>query len=216
MYALSAALVAAAIALGREVRRRRALVACCGGWRRPPPGGRRSLHRAIVAALLVACAGCDAAAVRLAREGADRQARQNEVMAQLQGQVAQGTRELAAAEGAARRQAIELHRDLQQERSALAAGWSELEAQRRRELARSRRTSLLTALVPASGAALAALGALAFAWLALGGGQPVDDDASAAEALLIDELLARDARPEDAVLPPPAPRQLAAPTDEAR
>jgi hypothetical protein len=99
--------------------------------------------------------GCDERVVEVAREAADRQAQQNEVMAQLQQQVVEGTQGLVEADAAARRDFVAVHHDLQSERQGLDKARTALELERQ-ALARNRRTeSLLVAIVPlVSGAIL--------------------------------------------------------------
>jgi cell division protein FtsL len=134
-------------------------------------------------------AGCDQSA-DVARVAADRQARQNETMARLQTEVAAGAKQLVDEEGRARRQTLELHRDLQSERSQLAGGWNALQAERA-SIAHSRRTeSVLAALVSGGRGALAGFVALAFAWLALFGLSHRDDSAQAACELMVTEWIA--------------------------
>ena len=118
---------------------------------------------------LLTILGCDNREAQIAREAADRQARQNETMATLQQEVAAGTRTLAENDAQARQQSFEVHRDLHAERADLSEQWQDLEDQRQ-AVARTRRTdSFLSALVVGGGGLLAALLALAFAWLALFG-----------------------------------------------
>jgi hypothetical protein len=105
--------------------------------------------------LALVASGCDERVAEVAREAADRQAQQNEVMARLQQQVAKGTHDLVAADAAARRDFVAVHHDLQAERHGLERARTALEVERQ-TLARDRRTeSLLVAIVPlASGAVL--------------------------------------------------------------
>ena len=134
----------------------------------PTPQIPRPLNVLSMIALLTIL-GCDNREAEIAREAADRQARQNETMASLQQEVAAGTRSLAENDAKARQQSFEVHRDLQTERADLSGQWQELEDQRQ-SIAGSRRTdSFLSALVTGGGGVLAALLALAFAWLALFG-----------------------------------------------
>ncbi len=145
---------------------------------------------ALALAALLTISGCDNREAEIAREAADRQAEQNRTMAQLHQEVAGGTRRLAENDAQARRQALEVHRDLQAERSQMAEGWDSLEAERQ-SIARQRRTdSFLAALVTGGGAAVAALFALAFAWLALLGQRRQDDAAESFCELLAEDLLA--------------------------
>lgn len=143
--------------------------------------------------------GCDDRAAQIATQAADRQAEQNREMAQLNREVAAGTSRLVTEDAKARQQALEVHRDLQQERAGLADGWNSLEAERK-QIAQSRRTdSALAAIVSGGGATLAGLLALALAWLVLYRGN--DDGESSTPAIyaeVIDVMLDQ----------PPAPPQL--------
>lgn len=127
----------------------------------------KSLKTVALATLAVATQiGCDDRAARIATEAADRQAEQNREFASLNREVAAGTARLVAEDAKARGQALKVHEDLQNERASLAQGWGDLEAERRR-LAQSRRTdSALVAIVSGGAATMAALLALALAWLA--------------------------------------------------
>jgi hypothetical protein len=88
----------------------------------------------------------------------------------------------------ARKQAAELQQELQKERFELSGGWNELETERK-SMASSRNTeSFLAALLKGGGAALAAILALAFAWLALYGLRSEDDSRAVCE-LLLDDLV---------------------------
>ena len=123
--------------------------------------------RLLLLFLPVTMLGCADREAEIAREAADRQARQNDTMAALQQEVAAGTRSLAENDAQARHQSFEVHRDLHAERADLSDQWRDLDDQRQ-AVARTRRTdSFLTSLVAGGGGALAALFALAFAWLAL-------------------------------------------------
>jgi hypothetical protein len=127
------------------------------------------LRLILTAIVLSITSGCDNREAEIAREAADRQARQNETMAALQQDVTAGTRTLAENDAKARQQSLEVHRDLQSERAKLGDQWQDLE-QQRQAIAASRRTdSFLSALVTGSGGLLAALLALGFAWLTLFG-----------------------------------------------
>ena len=147
---------------------------------------------AVELVVLATTIGCEDGSVQVAREAAQRQAEQNLAMADLQREVAAETRRLVEDQAAARSQTLEIHQGLQAERARVAAGWNELEAERR-QIARARRTeSFLAAMLPASGGAVAAVLALAFAWLALFGLRRNDDSAEVASQLLIERLLEGD------------------------
>lgn len=116
----------------------------------------------LFAALIVlAICGCDRSDTELARQALSNQAAQNQAMADLQREVAAGAREFTVADANARRQSIELHQQIQAERSELSTGWSDLHAQRRSDVLSLRTDSFLSALVKGGGATAAALLALA-------------------------------------------------------
>ena len=148
--------------------------------------------------------GCNNREAEIAREAADRQARQNETMATLQKEVAAGTRSLAENDAQARQQSFEVHRDLHAERADLSGQWQDLEDQRQ-AVARTRRTdSFLSSLVTGGGGVLAALFALAFAWLAMFGIHRSDGSPELArrlvEHLLVDGRLLSEPQGQPAVL----------------
>jgi hypothetical protein len=134
--------------------------------------------------------GCDEEAVRVAREAADRQAEQNTAMAELNKEVAGGTRRLAEADAQARKEVIGVHRDLQAERARLDSGWDDLE-QERRQIAGQRRTESM--LVPATkivGGLALAIVLLGFCWYALVAMRRGDNIDGELNELLICEVLA--------------------------
>jgi len=117
--------------------------------------------------LMILITGCDEEKVRIAREAADRQAEQNRTMAELQKEVASGTRKLAEADAQARKEIVAVHRDLQAERLRLDANQDSLEIERR-QIARERRTE--SALIPAVqvlAAPILVIVLLGFCWYAL-------------------------------------------------
>lgn len=152
---------------------------------------------ALIATTLI---GCDDRAAQIAVEAADRQAEQNREMAQLNREVAAGTSRLVTEDAKARQQALRVHEQLQQERAGLNAGLASLEAERH-QIAQSRRTdSALAAIVSGGGALLAALLALALAWLVLYRGGADESSTPAVYAEVIDAVL--DDAPGPVQLPP--------------
>ena len=129
----------------------------------------------LLAALLLGCS--DDRAVEISREAADRQAKQNVEMAQLNREVTTAHRELT-----------ELQQDVQQERSDLNSGWNDLENERQ-QIARNRRTeSLLAVLVPLAGTVVVIVSALYFAGMLIrSASSPEAVDAELYE-LLVTEL----------------------------
>src|SRR4051812_16251423 len=81
--------------------------------------------------LFAATHGCDDNATQIAREAADRQAKQNTEMAQLTKEVASGSHQLVEADARARTEMVGVHHDIQAERSRLDTSRSELESERR-------------------------------------------------------------------------------------
>jgi hypothetical protein len=147
---------------------------------------KRKIERLVVLATALV-SGCHDQAARIAENAAQRQAEQNQSIAKLHEHVAAGTQRLAEEEAQSRQQALAIHQHLQHERSQLNGGWNDLESERK-AIAGSRRTdSSLSALVKGGGGVLAALLALAFAWLALFGLRFEGDESAACE-LLVDEL----------------------------
>ena len=134
--------------------------------------------------ILTALLGCRPPEEDLLREAITRQAEQNQSMAQLQREVAAGTRELVAGDADARRRSVDLQRQLQAERTRLSTSWDDLERQRQREAQRRRTESFLSALVQGGGGVAAALFALAALKSALSGDN--GDEAELA-ALLLEE-----------------------------
>lgn len=163
--------------------------------------------------LLATTLACDDQALRVSREAADRQASQNQTMADLQQEVAAGARSLVEEEGQARRQALAIHQDLRAERVQLAAGWNQLEAERQK-ISRQRRTDgFWSSAAPALGATAVALLALSFAWIVLTGIRRDDDSAAVACTLLLDGAIPEDGQ---SVLPllPGGSRSLLLPQEE--
>jgi hypothetical protein len=111
--------------------------------------------------------GCDEQAARIAHEAADRQAQQNTAMAALNKEVAGGTHRLVEADAQARKEVMNVHRDLQAERSRLDTAWSALE-QERQQIAGQRRTeSMLAPAIQYLGGILLAVVLLGFCWRVL-------------------------------------------------
>src|SRR6266576_1601463 len=107
-------------------------------------------HRRMISILLIVTtghvAGCDDRVTQVAREADNRQARQNQSMAELNKEVAAGTHKLVEADAQARKEIVGVHHELQAERTRLDTGWYALE-QERQHIAGERRTESI--LVPA-------------------------------------------------------------------
>ena len=155
---------------------------------------------AVITTLIVAMTGCeeDERVSQVARQAADRQAAQNQQIAHIARQAAEGSRELVAADAQARREIIKVHQEMQSERATLGEQWNKLETERQ-EIAQDRRTESL--LVPA----LQSIGAIAVAVLAIGfclfmlfGLRKTDDTDAQLGELLVHEIVADQPR----LLPP--------------
>jgi hypothetical protein len=138
---------------------------------------------------LIPFAGCDDRATQIAREAANRQAQQNTAMAELNQEVAGGTRRLVEADAQARRQIAVVHRELQAERSRLDGGWNTLEQERQRIAAARRAESLLLPAVKVFGGLALVIVLLGFSWYALGSTRRDASDAQLNE-LLVAEFIA--------------------------
>ena len=118
--------------------------------------------------LIVLMNGCsDDRVAQVATQAADRQAEQNDTMAKLQRDVANGTQKLVTADAEARHEIIAVHHDLQAERSRLDGGWSSLEDERKQLAFDRRAESVLVPVAEGLGATLIVLALLGFSWHAL-------------------------------------------------
>jgi hypothetical protein len=134
----------------------------------------------IVLAILIC--GCD-------EEAADRQAQQNTAMAELNKEVASGSRSLVAADAQARKEIVGVHRDLQAERTRLDTSWGALEEERK-EIAGQRRTeSMLVPVTKLVGGVALVIALLGFCWYALVAARRSDDTDAQLNELLICEVL---------------------------
>ena len=123
-------------------------------------------HRILIPVIipLLAMIGCSEEATRIAREAANRQAQQNTSMAELNKEVASGSRRLVDADAQARKDIVGVHHDLQLERGRLDSSWSTLESERK-QLAADRRTeSFLVSVAPLIGGSLLVVVFLGFCW----------------------------------------------------
>ena len=133
----------------------------------------------IMCCMLTGCT--DERVSQIAREAADRQAEQNKAMAELQGQVAEGTRQLVEADAQSRQEMIGVHRELQSERSRLDQSWDKLHQQQRNE-------SLLVAFLPTIGIVIVVCLLLGFCWYALCAAHSEEIASSDLSELLVEEL----------------------------
>ncbi len=162
----------------------------------------------LLSCLLLASAGCeDDLPAELAREAANRQAAQNEVMAEVTRETAEATREIVA-----------VHRDLQAERQQLSSGWNALESERQEIAAQRRTESALAVALKGTGVVAVALLALGVALLVLFGQRRAEGGDELIE-LVVREALA--GGPAHSVFPPsqseahPNPRLNHQPEEDA-
>lgn len=155
--------------------------------------------------LMMLATGCDRdeRLARFAEQAAERQAEQNRRMADLQQEVAEGSRQLVEADAKARTEFTQLHRDLQSERSEIGQQRDALEEERR-EIASQRVTDpLIAAAILETGVLLACLLPLVLCWYLLRQG-----DAELADALVTEILLEDLTKQQPLLLAPPARRLL--------
>jgi hypothetical protein len=140
-------------------------------------------------ALVILTSGCDDRATQIAREAANRQARQNTAMADLNKEVAGGAHQLVEADAQARKEIVGVHHELQAERTRLDTGWNSLE-QERRQIASQRRTeSMLVPVIQAGGLVALAIALLGFCWYAIASCRSSDHSDAQLNELLVRELL---------------------------
>ena len=133
--------------------------------------------------------GCDNRVVEVAREASDRQAAQNQQMAELQQEVARGTHELVKADAAARHEVVAVHRDLQHERQQLSESWLDLEVERRRIDDERRSDSSQRGIIAAILSAMLLIAYFGFLWQLLaraGSNEPSQEELS---ELLLEHFL---------------------------
>ena len=139
--------------------------------------------------MLATTGGCDDRTTRIAREAADRQAQQNTAMADLNKEVAAGTQHLVTADAAARQDILQVHHELQSERTRLDSGWSALETERQRISGQRRMESLLAPVVTFVGGLFLVVVLLGFCWSALAAACRSDDTSSQLNEFLIQDFL---------------------------
>ena len=162
----------------------------------------------LVMLLTAGCGSRDDRLVRLATDNAHQQAEQNRQMAELQKEVATGTRTLVEADAQSREALIRLQHDLQTAQAEIGHARDRLEAERR-EIAAQRRTDpVIAAAITDIGLVLAALLPLVICWCLLRQRADADADQAVCE-LLVEELAAR----EPLLLPNSAPRHLGCQAD---
>jgi hypothetical protein len=133
--------------------------------------------------------GCDEESAQIAREAANRQAQQNTVMADLNKEVAGGTRRLVESDAHARQEIIGVHRDLQDERRRLDINWNSLEQERQLMAGQRRTESLLVPIAQSAGLVSVVFVLLGFCWHAVAAARRNEASDSQLNELLIGEML---------------------------
>jgi hypothetical protein len=149
---------------------------------------------------------CDDRATQIAREAADRQAQQSTSMAELNQEVAGGTRRLVEADAKARQDFVGIHHDLGAERSRLDAGWNSLEDERQQIASQRRAESMLVPLTQMVGGLAIVVMLLGFCWYALVAARRNEVTDAELNEFLVCELL-----PGEQLLPPTGPQLPALP-----
>ncbi|MCY2990746.1 MAG: hypothetical protein NTY19_23135 [Planctomycetota bacterium] len=144
----------------------------------------------------------------VAREAAQRQAEQNKQMAQLQGQVAEGSRQLVEAEAKARADMMALQRDLQHSQSEVGRQRDQLEAERRQIAAERYWDGIVGNSITAAATLFACILPLLLCWAVLRRPSP-DHEADVALAEFLTQELVSD---HPTLLPAGQPRLLLEPT----
>lgn len=142
--------------------------------------------------LLVTATGCEPSEnpklAEMAERHLDRQSEQNRQMNELQREVAQGSRQLVAANAKAREEMLALQREVQVERAEVGRQRDALETERRDLAAKRRIDPILAAAITNLGLLLACLLPLVLCWYLLQ--RPADpaDDHAVMEVLLNDMI----------------------------
>jgi len=127
-------------------------------------------------AILWSLSGCQDRSTEIAREAADRQAGQNEVVAQTAQETSESARRLVEEESRARRDLLLAQAKLQAERDQLLTGWDELEQSRLAAIERQHQWAATESIGSALAAAFATLLVLGICWCVVAGqGSPAID-----------------------------------------
>jgi len=157
---------------------------------------------AVSIASLCGC-GDDARLARMAESAANRQAEQNKEMAQLNREVAEGTKLLVEADANSREDFVALQRDLQSEQAEVGQQRDRLESERRAIAGERLRESILAPILANLGPLLVCALVLVFCALLVSGLNSDEGEGDAVAEILIEEITAE--RP--APLPPQASRR---------
>ena len=148
----------------------------------------------LVTLAVVLLAGCYVSdhykeAAKVAEKAADRQAEQNAEMAQLNREVAEGTKRMVAADAEARKKIISVHQEIQAERDDLNNGFDKLEIERKEIAAQRRTESFVVPAVKLFGSTLIAIALLVFCTALIHGRRHDDAIEKELNELLITDLV---------------------------
>ena len=151
------------------------------------------LVRSIVVILMATTIGCNENGnkqlAEMAERHSQRQAEQSKQMADLQHEVAEGSRLLVEADARAREEMVALQREVQAERGEVGHQRDVLEQERRVLAAQRHRDPIIASAITSSGLLLACLLPLVLCWFLLHRRvDPVDDNAIA--EVLLEDLVA--------------------------
>ncbi len=157
--------------------------------------GRRTqaLIAGVTLVLLGSCSHPDERLTRMAQESADRQAEQNRQMAELQQEVAAGSRAAIEADAEARKHFSELQGNLQTEQAAIGRQRDLLEEERRQAAKERRHSSVMAAAIVAATTMVIGVLPLVLCWYLLRS-PPADEGARLLADTLIEELAAESPR----------------------
>lgn len=110
----------------------------------------------------------------------------NRLMAELHGQVAEGSREMVASDALARKELVTLHREVQAERAEFGRQRDVLEEDRKQLAVERKRDSLTASAIISLGTLAACLAPLVICWCLLRCSPDDADDSQVAELLLSD------------------------------
>lgn len=161
----------------------------------------RLLIPPLLALLITGCGDDSARVAAVAQHALESQAKQNEELARLSGEVVESSQQLVEHDAQARTEILAAHRDLQAQQFDVGRQRDDLEVQRQRIAAQRRSESLLAPILLTLGTAflcLLPIGVAGYALYLSRSGVPEMADVG---QILIDELVSD----TPTLLPPPAP-----------
>ena len=152
----------------------------------------------------IGCQNDDARIAEMAQRQADREAEHSRQMAQLQQQVAEGSRHLVEADADTRKELTELQRDLRNDQATVGQQRDALEAERRQITAERRWDSVVGPAITGAAILIACILPLILCVMALRGLRHPEEPNGVLAEILVEELVAE--RPR--ILPRPLLRSV--------